>query len=131
MEATSDVRSATFGPVPGSVAAARRFLRHELELLDVPEPPMEATVLLTSELVSNAILHARTDVELRLVSVRDHVRVEVADGNSRLPSTALAPADATSGRGLLLVQALAGSWGVEGTLDGKVVWFELPVARLA
>jgi hypothetical protein len=58
------------------------------------------------------------------------LRVEVHDGNSRHPTPSPAPADATSGRGLHLVESLAERWGVEGTPDGKVVWFELPFARI-
>ena len=129
MSGTSTERTAVFRPVAASAGAARRFLRHELEDLAVPEPPMEATVLLTNELVSNAVLHARTDVELRLLTYPDVVRVEVHDGNSRRPDPAMAPADATSGRGLLMVEALAQRWGVQGTSHGKFVWFELPIAR--
>lgn len=119
-------RWAQFEPQVGSAAAARRFVRTELELLSVPEPPMETAILLTSELVSNAYLHARTEVDLRLVKAATCVRVEVRDGNSRYPVASATPADATSGRGLMMVQALAESWGIDGTGDGKTVWFELP-----
>lgn len=129
MAATNTERSAVFQPVAASAGAARRFLRHELEQLAVPEPPKEATVLLTNELISNAVLHARTDMELRLLTSEDHLRVEVHDGNTRQPDPATAPDDATSGRGLLMVEALADRWGVEGTHSGKFVWFELPIAR--
>jgi anti-sigma regulatory factor (Ser/Thr protein kinase) len=127
---TNTERSAVFGPVASSAGAARRFLRHKLEELHVPEPPAEATVLLTNELISNAVLHARTDMELRLSRSDQRVRVEVHDGNTRQPSAAVPPQDATSGRGLLLVEALADRWGIEGTTNGKVVWFELPIARI-
>src|SRR5688500_8328200 len=52
-------------------------------------------------------------------------RVEVEDANERPPSIAHTPPEATSGRGLHLVQSLAESWGVEGRMAGKLVWFEL------
>ena len=87
-------------------------------------------MLLTNELISNAVLHARTDMELRLRTWDDGLRVEVHDGNTRRPSPSLTPADATSGRGLHLVESLADRWGVDGTPDGKVVWFELPIAQV-
>lgn len=90
---------------------------------------MEATVLLTNELVSNAVLHARTEMELRLVTADDRVRVEVHDGNSRRPPPPTTPVDATSGRGLVMVQALADRWGIDGTQHGKCIWFELPIVR--
>lgn len=120
-------RRAQFEPDAGSAAAARQFMRGQLEQLAVPDPPMETAILLTSELVSNAYLHARTEVDLRLVMAAECMRVEVHDGNSRHPVAAATPADATSGRGLLLLQALAASWGVDGTGDGKTIWFELPL----
>ena len=130
VSSTSSGRSAVFGPEASSAGAARRFLRAELDQLHVGEPPAEATVLLTNELISNAVLHARTDMELRVRTEDDVLRVEVHDGNSRRPSPSPTPADATSGRGLHLVESLAERWGVEGTPDGKVVWFELPFARI-
>jgi anti-sigma regulatory factor (Ser/Thr protein kinase) len=88
----------------------------------------EATVLLTNELISNAVLHARTDMELRLRTWDDGLRVERARRQSRhepLPT----PADATRARGLHLVGARE-RWGVEGTPDGKVVWFRADFARI-
>lgn len=85
-------------------------------------------MLLTSELVSNALLHARTQVDLLLVMAASALRVEVHDSSRRQPQLrAAAPPDATTGRGLLMVDALAERWGIDGTADGKTVWFELPV----
>lgn len=126
-------RRAHFQPELESPAAARAFVRNELEQQAVPEPPLETAILLTSELVSNALLHARTEVDLLLIMASSGVRVEVHDGNARQPGPPAAPAplDATTGRGLLMVEALAGRWGVDGTGDGKTVWFELPVALRA
>jgi anti-sigma regulatory factor (Ser/Thr protein kinase) len=123
-------RRARFRPELGSPAAARAFVRSELEER-VPEPPLETAILLTSELVSNALLHARTEVDLLLIMAASGVRVEVHDcGVHRPPDTPPpAPLEATTGRGLMMVDALAQSWGVDGTVEGKTVWFELPVAR--
>ena len=119
-------RATTFEPDVNAAAAARQFLRSQLEQLSIPDPPFETAVLLTSELVSNALLHARTSVDLTLITSPACVRVEVHDGNSRRPVASATPDDATSGRGLMMVQALAGAWGVDGTVEGKTVWFELP-----
>ena len=126
-------KRAHFQPELASPAAARAFVRSELEQQAVPEPPLETAVLLTSELVSNALLHARTEVDLLLVMAASGVRVEVHDGNARRPgpSASPAPLDSTTGRGLLMVEALAGRWGVDGSGEGKTVWFELPVALAA
>jgi len=112
-------------PVPASVAQARRFVRVRLDELAVPEPPLEDAVLLTSELVTNALLHAGTDLEVRLQTNPHRVRVEVHDGDHRLPLAATAAPDATSGRGLLLVRQLANDWGIDRAATGKSVWFEM------
>jgi anti-sigma regulatory factor (Ser/Thr protein kinase) len=109
---------------PAMVAVARQFVRDRLaswEALDYADDAM----LVASELVSNAVLHARTDIQLRLACSRAGVRVEVFDENSRLPILAPCPSDATSGRGLALVSELATAWGVEKRDGGKVVWAEV------
>ena len=119
-------------PRPTSATEARTFVRSRLAELAVPEPRFQDAVLLTSELVSNAVLHARTEIQVRFASDGQRVRVEVHDGNSRQPAPAGVPADATSGRGLVLVDRLANQWGVSGTATGKAVWFEVNVeAELA
>ena len=54
----------------------------------------------------------------------------VTDGNIRLPQPSMAPADATTGRGLALVDALANAWGDGRNGRGKTVWFEVrPLSR--
>ncbi|MEU8520014.1 ATP-binding protein [Streptomyces sp. NPDC048577] len=87
--------------------------------------------LLTSELVTNAIIHTEHGAVVTATVVPDSLRVEVRDFVSGLAGLAGPPApaaeDGTHGRGLFLVEALADSWGVEdqGTGAGKIVWFEL------
>ncbi len=84
--------------------------------------------LLVSELATNAVLHARSDFQVSVVHSGPRVRVEVFDQNTRLPSFAVAPPDAYSGRGLMLLRRLATAWGVESHSDvGKTIWFELEV----
>jgi anti-sigma regulatory factor (Ser/Thr protein kinase) len=111
-----------------SVGLARRFVRLRLDELSVPEPPLEDAVLLTSELVTNALLHAGAGLEVRLDTDSQRVRIEVHDGDQRLPLAATAAADATSGRGLLIVGRLATDWGVDRSAGGKSVWFEMDLA---
>jgi anti-sigma regulatory factor (Ser/Thr protein kinase) len=121
--------AAQFGADVTSIRAVRRWVADVAEGWKLAEA--ETLVLLASELATNAVLHARTDYEIRLyLTSDDAVRMEVADQNSRLPSVASVPTDATSGRGLLIVQALASAWGIENQGDGKLVWFELPALRL-
>jgi len=86
-----------------------------------------------SELITNAVRHARTDVELRL-NLDDHLTVEVRDFEPTLNRPAdPGPVDpmATSGRGLQIVAAVSRDWGVRGLADGKAVWFTLDRPDLA
>lgn len=119
MEATR-----TFPAQPESVAAARRFVERVLDAQGLDGELREAAVLLASELVTNAVLHARSEMLVR-VEVEHRLRVEVRDANPRVPQASEVPLEALSGRGLHLVEALADQWGIEPGPDGKVVWFEL------
>jgi serine phosphatase RsbU (regulator of sigma subunit)/anti-sigma regulatory factor (Ser/Thr protein kinase) len=115
-------RYATFPPEVASVAAARRFVGETLSNWGVDE--VDDAMLLTSELVTNAIVHAGTEVEVVCESVRGQVRVEVHDRHRarKIP----VPGDQVSGRGLLFPETLATSWGVTYGQNDKHVWFTLP-----
>lgn len=106
---------------PEMVTAARRFVRERLSSWEATEY-LDAALLIASELVTNAILHARTSIELKLIVEDSTLRIEVYDENPRLPALAPCPPEATSGRGLALVTNLAETWGMENRGDGKVVW---------
>ncbi|GAA1396328.1 hypothetical protein GCM10009639_32320 [Kitasatospora putterlickiae] len=108
------------------VGAVRHRLRAALGLWGVPELA-DTAELLTSELVTNALRHTGQGAVFDAVLTGDQrLRVEVHDGAARLPGRRRDPdMYATSGRGLLLVEALADSWGVQLRGDGKVTWFEL------
>ncbi len=71
--------------------------------------------LVTSELVTNALLHGRSDAALRLLHEDDYLRVEVIDQNSRLPVLVAPDRASLSGRGLAIVALLATLWGTERT----------------
>lgn len=111
---------------PASASAARSFVRQTLDLWGIGHLE-EAALLLTSELITNALLHARTPMELRLRRVDGLLRVEVCDGAARHPVRRHYDADASTGRGLALVEALAEEWGVDADAPGggKSVWFTL------
>ena len=109
-----------------STGQARRFVADVLSGAGITGETLDAAVLLTSELATNAVLHARSDLTVVVTVSAGGVRVEVADENPRLPSPVFVSVDALSGRGLQLVQAVASSWGIETHDSGKVVWFELP-----
>ncbi|MGA4838869.1 ATP-binding protein [Streptomyces sp. G45] len=86
----------------------------------------EVAELLTSELVTNALVHTDRDAVLTATVGPRGLRVEVRDFVGRRPRVR-APdvGDGTHGRGLMLVQSLADAWGVRAHGVGKVVWFEL------
>lgn len=81
--------------------------------------------LLTSELVTNAVVHARSDVEVTVSLGARAVRVEVADDGPGRPAVRRAGPDSPSGRGLTLVDAVADRWGVDHAAPGKSIWFEV------
>jgi serine phosphatase RsbU (regulator of sigma subunit)/anti-sigma regulatory factor (Ser/Thr protein kinase) len=119
----------TLAAEPASGAAARRFVQRTLAGVRADPERVDILVLLCSELVTNAVLHAAGPSQMRL-RVRDgRVRLEVHDPSSQVPVPRAQDLSATSGRGMLLVDALADSWGVEvgdGLPDeGKTVWVEL------
>jgi len=115
-------------PIPTSVAAARRWSGEVLERLGAPQLA-DTMALLVSELVSNVVLHARTACWLRIDQQDRSIRVEVDDGDDVLPGEIVVPDPlASSGRGLVLVDALSAAHGVEALArGGKRVWFELAV----
>ena len=112
-------------PAEGSSAgAARRFVAATLRGWGL-EDLEEVSRLLVSELVSNVVLHAETDLEVRLRRSDGRVRVEVHDRNPRLPERKHYSPTSATGRGLVFVSELAQAWGVTPTPGGKAVWFEL------
>jgi anti-sigma regulatory factor (Ser/Thr protein kinase) len=111
-------------PVPGSASAARQFVDETLAGWGC-DGFLDASRLLVSELVTNGVLHARTDLELVLRLTRTGVRVEVHDSSPAAPVVRHYEDEAMTGRGLSLVDELATRWGVERAGGGKAVWFEL------
>jgi anti-sigma regulatory factor (Ser/Thr protein kinase) len=112
-----------FSPTPEGARAARHFVQAALD--DLAPEVCDTALLLTSELATNAMLHARTQFEVAVARLEDVVRIAVTDGNTRVPQPCMAPADATSGRGLALVDAMASAWGADRHGRGKTVWFEV------
>ncbi|MFF1547276.1 SpoIIE family protein phosphatase [Streptomyces sp. NPDC058291] len=122
--------AASFEPVGRSVATARSFVRDTLQgwgFADI----IDDAVVLTSELVTNAVVHAGTHADVLCLRSDDGVRIEVAD---RYPEreiplqgslATMGSPDREGGRGLQLCAAIAGRWGVEYTPTHKQVWFQL------
>ncbi|MFI8165400.1 SpoIIE family protein phosphatase [Streptomyces sp. NPDC085931] len=122
--------AASFEPVGRSVASARSFVRDTLQgwgFADI----VDDAVVLTSELVTNAVVHAGTSADVLCLRSDEGVRVEVADRypEREVPlqgaAITMGNPDREGGRGLQLCAALAGRWGVEYTPTHKTVWFQL------
>ncbi|WP_079102779.1 ATP-binding protein [Streptomyces sp. TP-A0356] len=108
-----------------AVPEARRALRELLTHWGRPGRS-EIAELLTSELVTNALVHTDHDAVLTATVSPGGLRVEVRDFVGRRPRLRMPDTDdGTHGRGLILVQSLADAWGVRTHGVGKSVWFEL------
>jgi anti-sigma regulatory factor (Ser/Thr protein kinase) len=115
----------TFGGNTEDVAQARRFVGHILR----HHPDRETAVLLTSEFVTNGIVHGAGVITVVVLESEVGVRVEVTDaGSGRLPRMRESSVDAESGRGLFLVDRLAARWDHVHTDAGLTAWFELDTA---
>ena len=113
--------------LPASSAApslARQYLRHWACPDHLTDPG--DTLLMASELVTNALLHGAPPIGLEMRCAAAHTIVRVTDFGEppRLQRT-LPAADALSGRGLRLLEALATDWGVDCHAPGKTFWFML------
>jgi anti-sigma regulatory factor (Ser/Thr protein kinase) len=118
------VRRARFAPRPEAVGEARAFVRSALAAWHYDDDG-DVAVLLTSELVTNAVRHARTDCTVEVRVVDQELQVAVEDSCPTLPARDSVPASSLTGRGLLLVDAMARRWGADVVKGGKVVWFAL------
>jgi PAS domain S-box-containing protein len=114
----------TLMPGARAVAVGRHFTARILRQwgrLELADP----ACLLVSELLTNAVRHARTPIGLHLHHNAREVVIEVSDDSAHLPRRRLAQADDENGRGLMIVESLAASWGTRVTDAGKTVWFAL------
>ena len=111
-------------PVPEAVPTARALLRAVAEGGAFAGRLDDGELALT-ELVTNAVLHGREPIEVVLRVGPEALRVEVSDASPVSPSFSMLDPTAVTGRGLLLLSAVADRWGVEPSAAGKAVWFEL------
>ncbi|MGZ4639650.1 MAG: ATP-binding protein [Actinomycetes bacterium] len=111
-------------PSPSSVRAARDELRKHIAGWG-DEDDRETALLLVSELVTNAVLHARSEVTVHLDATEERLRVQVDDASPEPPVRREAQSDIPGGRGLYLLDVLSEQWGVLTNGAGKSVWFEV------
>jgi anti-sigma regulatory factor (Ser/Thr protein kinase) len=116
-----------FDAAPRSISMARHAVARMIDpTLRIPIELAEDVLLLVSELVTNAVLHARTAVHVSARARPGRILVAVGDDDPHnTPQQTEAGTTATSGRGMRLVELLASSWGVEMGATSKVVWFEV------
>ncbi|MCP9956715.1 ATP-binding protein [Streptomyces sudanensis] len=115
------IEAGDLSAVAGVRCALRRLWGHR-----IAEEPVCTAELLTSELVTNALVHTAHGAVVTATLDGGVLRVEVRDFAPEPPAPRVpAPDGGTHGRGLLLVQALADEWGVRAQGVGKTVWFEL------
>ncbi|MFE7187064.1 ATP-binding protein [Streptomyces erythrochromogenes] len=129
----SQRRRLALAGVPGLVAKGRDFTRRALRDWGWDETEAsEDTLLLVSELLSNASLHAHGCRELVLTADATVLRIEVHDG---MATPALRPREpqrgVPGGRGLFIVERLSDCWGTHTYETGKAVWAEIAASRLA
>lgn len=117
-------RQVVLPPVASSVPEGRAFVRKALTAWHCESCADEA-LLLSSEVLTNALRHAAGPIDLRVRRTTRELTVEVADRNPQMPQPREAGEEEESGRGLLLVRALASEWGVRPTDEGKSTWFTL------
>ncbi|WP_285900314.1 ATP-binding protein [Frankia sp. R82] len=113
--------------LPSAVPQARRVLREGMRLASIPEDVRSTAELLVSELVTNAVKYGEPPLWLFIEMRPGLIHASVSDTSTVLPQRRVAAADAEGGRGLLVLDALAGSWGTVAAESGKYLWFDLPV----
>lgn len=123
----SDVVEKAMKPEPESVPTARRFVL-DLGWAD-DERTRERLGSLTSELVTNAVLHARTPFVVKVSIRANRIRVAVTDNSKTHPAIKQHEPTSATGRGLRIVEAIADRWGVDRLKTGKTVWFELDLSK--
>ncbi|ACQ82275.1 putative anti-sigma regulatory factor, serine/threonine protein kinase [Beutenbergia cavernae DSM 12333] len=111
---------------PAAIAPARHWAEDHFAGAGLAERDRDLLVLLVSEVVTNAVLHAQPPVHLTIDITAERTRVEVTDGARVVPILRNPGPDEFNGRGIALVDAIATTWGTIMHPDGaKTVWFEL------
>ncbi|GAB3793715.1 ATP-binding protein [Nocardioides ungokensis] len=116
----------TFAPHPASVGDARRLMR-EVLVAAGREDLVESAELVVTELVTNALVHAGTPIDVAAIVDDAGLRIEVSDGSGHLPVLRRNGTLAGTGRGLWLVQSAVDDWGIDAHESGKCVWVEISV----
>lgn len=120
--------SKVFVPVDEAIGAARYFVHSVLRGWGEAAPLIDDALLVTSEMATNALVHARSPFRLSVARSGNAIKVAIQDATSVLPQMRDADARSARGRGMGIVAALSSSWGSEVGPRGKIVWAELTSA---
>ena len=114
-------------PDARSCSHARQVVRNFCFSRGLADVAYEAE-LLTSEVVTNAVRHSDGMLTILIVRANESLAVTVSDNNAEVPNLPVVTPNvlADGGRGLLVLDALAGDWGIAPGPSGKTVWFRLP-----
>jgi anti-sigma regulatory factor (Ser/Thr protein kinase) len=123
-DAQGVVRATTLRPRAESAALARRVVRSACGAAAAEELCFDA-LLVGTELVTNAVNHAGSDVGLTVRAWPATVRIEVYDGVSERPALRQADVSSGGGRGMAIMNALCSAWGIDPSVKGKTVWAQL------
>jgi anti-sigma regulatory factor (Ser/Thr protein kinase) len=116
-------------PEPAAVPAARRFVETRCGLWGVDRETTASAALVMSELVTNAVRHAHTPIEVSLKRARGELTISVADASRLQPEIPPTELDRVGGLGLVLVAELSKRWGTSALDNGKSVWAVIPTSR--
>ena len=119
------VASLQLPPDHAAAARARRFVAETMRGWGCADDAIPDAELLVSELVTNAVLHARSAANVRIEREGETLRVSVCDNSTARPRVRDYGPEAVTGRGLLIVDRIARRWGVDTSDGGKCVWFEV------
>lgn len=111
-----------------AVREARDVVRELLERWSLDDLVDDAALVVT-ELVGNAVAHARSSCQLAVARSANGVRIEVQDHGAGTPEPQPQDLESEHGRGLLIIAALSTAWGIDEAPGGKTVWVELSVPQ--
>ncbi len=112
-----------------SDALAPRLARAAIQeaLSKQPADVRGVAVLLADEIITNAVVHCGGRIEMSLEESPERIRIEISDTSTVPPLVRSPTAGGERGRGMLIVDSLASSWGVINKIGGKSVWFQLDI----
>jgi anti-sigma regulatory factor (Ser/Thr protein kinase) len=117
--------SKVFVPAGEAIAAARSFVADALRTWGAMPPLIDDAMLLTSEMATNALVHAHSPFRISVARADGVISFAVQDATSRTPQKRNVDAQSAMGRGMGIVDALSSRWGCDVLPTGKVVWAEL------